>query len=414
MKSKLLSVNTKRLLETIRVSATIGGTENGGLSRLALSHEDKEMRDVFIKWMREEGLEVRIDDFGNIYGRREGKLENAPVVAMGSHLDTQPCGGKFDGVLGVLASLEVIRTLNDHNIETDYPIEIVNFTNEEGARFPTPMLGSGGITNVFTRDHIYNIADDEGITFYEALKDIGYEGKESNRLTNVKDFVELHIEQGPILHEKDISIGAVEGIQGMTWLSVVVKGKTNHAGPTPMENRRDALVSASKMIFRVNEETKKLDGVKTTIGRVEVKPNVTNVIPGEVFFSLDVRHQSDEKRKEAIEYLTAELTKISTEDQMELTVSEAWNSDAVDFEPKIIEAIEEASSDFDYSSMRLYSGPGHDSKYMEAIANTGMIFVKSIDGISHNESELTLDDDLVKGTNILLSVIHKLANKSIL
>lgn len=411
MTSELLSINTERLLDTIRSSATIGTTENGGLNRLALSREDKEMRDVFISWLREEGLAVRIDDFGNIYGRREGKLKDAPVVAMGSHLDTQPCGGKFDGILGVLAPLEVIRTLNEHQIETDYPIEIINFTNEEGARFPIPMLGSGGITDVFTKDYIYNIEDNEGVTFYEALKDIGYEGEASNRLTNVKDFVELHIEQGPILHDKDISIGAVEGIQGMTWFNIIVKGKNNHAGPTPMENRRDALVSAAKMIVRINEETKKMDGVKTTIGRVEVRPNVTNVIPGEVFFSLDVRHQSDEKRKIAIELLLAELNKISEEDKMGLTISETWNSDAVDFTPEIIEAIEEASNEFDYSSIRLYSGPGHDSKYMKAIANTGMIFVKSVDGISHNEAELTLDDDLIKGTNILLSVIKKLANK---
>lgn len=411
MKSNLLTINNKRLLETIRVSATIGTTENGGLSRLALSNEDKEMRDIFTKWMQEEGLKVRIDDFGNMYGRREGRLKEAPVVAIGSHLDTQPCGGKFDGILGVLASLEVIRTLNEHQIETDYPIEIVNFTNEEGARFPIPMLGSGGITDIFTKEYIYNLADNEGVTFYEALKEINYEGDAKNRLSNVKDFIELHIEQGPIMHEKDISIGAVEGIQGMTWFNIVVTGKTNHAGPTPMENRRDALVSAAKMIVRVNEETKKMDGVKTTIGRVEVRPNVTNVIPGEVFFSLDVRHQSDTTREKAIEYLLTELDKISQEDEMSLTVTKTWDSNAVDFSLEVIDAIEEASKEFDYSSMRLYSGPGHDSKYMAAIANTGMIFVKSIDGISHNEAELTLDEDLVKGTNVLLSVVNRLANK---
>lgn len=406
-----LMINKERLLHTINVSASIGTTENGGLSRLALSTEDKMMRDVFMGWLKDEGLEVRVDDFGNIYGRREGKLQDAPSVAIGSHLDTQPCGGKYDGILGVLASLEVIRVLNENNIETDYPIEVVNFTNEEGARFSPALLGSGGATNLFERDFVYNTKDDNGVLFIDALREIGYEGKEEHRIKNVKNYVELHIEQGPILDIEDKSIGVVEGIQGMDWLHVTVKGDTNHAGPTPMGSRKDALVAASKMVVRVNDITKSHEGLKTTVGKFEVKPNVTNVIPGEVVFSIDIRHESDEKKQQAWKELERDLQRIAKENDVAVEVQEEWSAEAVRFSDEVRDAISEAADAYEYSSMRLYSGPGHDSKYMNEVAQSGMIFVKSIGGISHNEAELTLDEDLVKGNNVLLHVVQKLATK---
>lgn len=411
MGSLLLNVNKNRLIETIRVSSSIGSTENGGLSRLALTEEDKEIRDIFVKWLHEAGLQVRIDDFGNVYGRREGKIKDGPVVAIGSHLDTQPCGGRFDGILGVLASLEVIRILNENNIVTDYPIEIVNFTNEEGARFRPPMLGSGGVAEVFTKEFIYNTKDDHGVTFGEALKSIGYMGEEKNRMSNVKNYIELHIEQGPIMDIEDKSIGIVEGIQGMSWLNVKVLGETNHAGPTPMENRRDALVPASKMIIKVNELAKEIKGLKTTVGKVDVKPNVSNVVPGEVAFSIDIRHQDNAIRETAIKSLAEQLNTIAVTDDVEIVMTTSWSSDSVDFSEDVTDAINEAANKFDYSSLKLYSGPGHDSKYMNSLAKTGMIFVKSINGISHNEQELTLDEDIVKGANVLLHVVQKLANK---
>lgn len=411
-RTKSLFVNKQRLLETFKVSSSIGATENSGLSRLALTKEDKTMRDIFIQWLYEANLDVRIDDFGNIYGRREGKIKDGAPIAIGSHLDSQPTGGRFDGVLGVLGALEVIRTLNDNNIETDYPIEIINFTNEEGARFAPPMMGSGGITNTFTQDFIYNTSDTDGITFKNALQNINYLGSEINRIKQIKNFIELHIEQGPILEENDISIGIVEGVQGISWLNVVVTGKTSHAGPTPMNNRINALVPAAQMIDVTNELTKKYRGLLTTVGKIKNYPNVENIVPGKVEFKIDIRHQLDNIRQTAIEDLINQFNEIASKHKVKLTVKSDWNSPAVKFSSEVINAINGACKQLNYSTINLYSGAGHDAKYMSNITNTGMIFVKSIGGISHNEAELTADADLVKGTNVLLHVAMKLANEN--
>ncbi|WP_144463462.1 M20 family metallo-hydrolase [Siminovitchia fortis] len=408
MEKTSLKVNRERLLETLKVSSSIGSTGNGGLNRLALSEADKKMRDIFVDWLKEEGLEVRIDDFGNIYGRRKGK-KDGPSIAIGSHLDTQSCGGKYDGILGVLTALEVIRVLNENDIETEYPVEVINFTNEEGARFSPPMLGSGGITGNFSKDFIYGLKDDEGISFEQALNEINYMGDIKNRITNIKNFIELHIEQGPILHEKHKTIGIVQGIQGNDLFTVKVTGKTNHAGPTPMKNRRDALVAASKMIVKVNEITNEIPGLKTTVGKMNVRPNVTNVIPGEVEFTIDIRHEDNDLRSHAFERLKEQLSAIALMNEVELTITTDWNSETTLFAPAVKDAIKNAADEFGYSAMELFSGPGHDSKYMAGVADTGMIFVPSVDGISHNEQELTLDDDIEKGANVLLHVVQKLA-----
>lgn len=409
METTKLRVNRKRLLDTINVSSSIGTLENGGLNRLALTEEDKEMRNIFVQWLQDEKLEVRYDDFGNIYGRRKGKWNDRPAVAVGSHLDTQPCGGRFDGVLGVLTALEVIRTLNENNIETDYPIEIVNFTNEEGARFEPPMLGSGGVVGEFTKDFIYSAKDNEDISFQEALLKIQYMGEEKHRLRNIKNFIELHVEQGPILENKNKLIGIVEGIQGISWLNVKVVGETNHAGPTPMENRKDALAPSAKMVTKVYEITNEMEGLKTTVGKLNVKPNITNVIPGEVEFMIDVRHEDDEVRASAIDRLREQLSTIAVMNNVEVTISTDWHSDTVLFSSNVMDAINEAADLLGYSKARLFSGPGHDAKYISKIADTGMIFLPSINGISHNEKELTLEDDIEKGANVLLYTILKLA-----
>lgn len=406
-----LEINKQRFLDSFSKSSSIGATKNGGLNRLALTNEDKEIRDIFIGWLKDAGLSVRVDDFGNIYGRKEGKIKEAPAVAMGSHLDSQPTGGRYDGVLGVLAALEVIRVLNEHNYETDYPIEIINFTNEEGARFRPPMLGSGGLTEVFTKEMVYGAKDDQGILYEDALKKINYLGAEAHRIDNIKNFVELHIEQGPILDEKDISIGVVEGIQGISWLNIQVVGVTSHAGPTPMERRRDALVPASRMIYLAYELTKDFDGLSINVGKIDNFPNVVNIVPSIVEFKVDIRHKDDVIRNTVIQQYIERISTIALMHNVEVEITTDWNSNAVHFSSEVCEAITKACDTFGYTSLRLFSGAGHDAKYMNNITSTGMIFVKSIDGISHNEQELTLDDDLVKGANVLLHVITQLANK---
>lgn len=408
---ELLRINRSRFLKTFKQSSAIGSTAGGGLNRLALTETDKKMRDLFIKWLEQADLDVRIDDLGNIYGKREGKINDAPVIAVGSHLDTQPTGGRFDGVLGVLAALEVIRTLNDQKIETDYPIEIINFTNEEGARFSPPMVGSGGLAGVFKKDYIYNLKDDAGITFKSALNSIGYLGDIKNRIKNIKNYIELHIEQGPVLESSDRSIGIVEGIQGMSWIKIKVVGQNSHAGPTPMENRKDALVAAAKMIVAINELTNRYDGLLTTVGKISNYPNVENIVPGEVELKIDIRHTDDSIRKIAIDELIEQCSTIALSQSLDLTCTVEWDISTTNFSHDVIDTVEDVCKVLNYSTLRMYSGAGHDAKYMNDITKSGMIFVKSIGGISHNEDELTLDEDLIKGANVLLQTILKLSSK---
>jgi len=405
LKSK---VNFKRLKDTIDKSAEIGNIPVNGLKRLALSDEDKLMRDIFQVWMEEAGLEVRIDDFGNMYGKRPGKTDKPPVL-VGSHLDTQPSGGRFDGILGVLTALEVVRTLNDNDIETMRPIEIVNFTNEEGARFEPPMMASGGLAGVFDREFIYSRKDRDGKKFGDELKRIGYQGKSENRIQDIYAFLELHIEQGPVLENENISIGAVEGIQGTNWLEITVTGESDHAGPTPMNLRKDALTAASQMIGII-EERASGKGVMATVGRLSLSPNVTNCIPGQVVFSLDIRHFDDYLRKEVLNEITEAIQRIADDREITVRIEDLWDSKTTIFNPKIVNLIEERAKELGYNVKKMPSGAGHDSKHMNELAPTAMIFVPSANGKSHDVSELTLDEDIENGANVLYEVVYQLAN----
>lgn len=407
---ELHTVNSARLLESFSQSSNIGRTENNGLNRLTLTEEDKAMRDLFVRWLKEENLTVRIDDFGNIYGRREGKLKDAAPIVFGSHLDTQPCGGRFDGILGVLGGLEVIRTLNELKIETDYPLEIINFTNEEGARFNPPMLGSGGLANVFSREYIYSVNDHEGISFEEALIGIDYKGIEENRLKEATAYVELHIEQGPILDYENIDVGVVHGIQGLTRMFVTIIGKTNHAGGARMQDRNDSMRSAAEMITAIYNLTNDIEDLRITIGKIENYPNVINVISGQVDFVVDIRHEVDDERRKTIPLIEEKIRGIAEIHGVKYETTLDWSYDTVPFDKAICTVVDEVASRLDYSTLKIFSGPGHDSKYMAEICSTAMIFVKSVDGLSHNEQELTHDEDLIKGTNVLLNTILKLAS----
>lgn len=401
-------VQLKRLMDTINESAEIGKIPGNGLGRLALTNEDKQMRDMLTKWMIEAGLDVRVDDFGVMYGKRKGTSDKQPVL-MGSHLDTQPNGGRFDGVLGVLSALEVVRTLNDLEIETERPIEIVNFTNEEGARFEPSMLSSGALAGDYERDDVYQIKDRYGKRFGDELERIGYKGQAENRIQDPSAYVELHIEQGPILENEGVSIGAVEGIQGEHALEVVVRGESGHAGTTPMNMRKDALTAAAEMISDV-EALAKDQGTVATVGRLSLSPDVVNVIPGEVTFSVDIRHFNDRTMNEIIRDVKNNIRDIANSRGVTVAIQDLWPTPIVHFDPDIVNLIETISEKQGYSVKRMPSGAGHDAKYMNKLAPTAMIFVPSVEGKSHVESEFTKDEDIEKGANVLLQLIHHLAN----
>lgn len=403
------TINEKRFLDNFSISSTIGRTENNGLHRLALSETDKKMRDLYMELLMKAELDVRVDDFGNIYARKEGKKESAPAVTFGSHLDTQINGGRFDGVLGVLAGLEVMETLHDYHIQTDYPLELINFTNEEGARFNPPIVGSGAVTGQFSKQFVYNEQDENGIRFVEALTEIGYKGKEENRLSNTKCFVELHIEQGPILENENKEIGVVQGLQGLTRLNVEVYGCTNHAGGARMKDRKDALLAAAHMIIAVNEITKEIRDLRTTVGKINNHPNVINVIPDRVLFVVDIRHPKDEVKNKSVALIEERVQQIARETNVTCETYIDWAYDMVPFHQQITKTIKETCMELGYTTFALYGGPGHDAKYMSTYTPTGMIFVKSNKGISHNEQEFTEDADLIKGANVLLHTILKLA-----
>ncbi|MBM7634705.1 M20 family metallo-hydrolase [Geomicrobium sediminis] len=401
-------INHERFNRYVKRSSEVGRTDNNGLHRLALSQADKEIRDQLKVWFEQAGLTTTVDDFGNMYGRREGKNPHLKPIVIGSHLDTQPYGGRFDGVLGVLAGLEVVESLNDDHIQTERPIVIVNFTNEEGARFPQPMLGSGAITEHFNKSFVYEIQDEKGITFEQALQEIGYVGKEEYRLKEAEYYLELHIEQGPMLERNSKQIGVVGGIQGMDWLDVNVIGEKNHAGPTAMEDRKDALASSARMISTLYEITNSYSGLKTTVGKLHVHPNVANVVPGNVEWVLDVRHEDDTLRMTALDEMRHALKQQAALDGTSVTVNELWASPAVLFDEDVLGAIEKSTDNLGLTRMKLYSGAGHDSKYMPYFGKTGMIFIPSVQGVSHREDELSHDHDLHNGVEVLLHTVMQL------
>ncbi|PAL02444.1 M20 family metallo-hydrolase [Peribacillus simplex] len=403
-------INIERLMNTIEESAKIGQLEQGGIGRLALTDEDKSMRDLFVNWLESTGLTVRVDDFGNIYGRREGKNPKAAAVLIGSHLDTQPEGGRYDGILGVLSGFEVLKVLHENEIELERPIELVCFTNEEGARFEPPILGAGGLAGVFSQDFVFTRQDKDGKVFLDELKRIGYHGAKDHRADNIYSYLELHIEQGPVLEHEKLDIGVVTGIQGMNWLEVKVTGQADHAGPTPMNMRKDSLMAAAKMIIEIKETIKKHDSEATvTVGRLSLLPNSINCVPGEVVFSVDIRHSVDAVREHLLGLLKQKIGMIAATEQVELEMNPIWETPASHFSSELIQCISESAEQLGYSHQQMISGAGHDAKYINEMAPTAMIFVPSVDGKSHCQEEFTRQEAIEKGANVLLNVVRKLA-----
>ncbi|MFZ5791181.1 MAG: Zn-dependent hydrolase [Pseudomonadota bacterium] len=406
-----IRINGDRLWESLMELAKIGATEKGGVCRLALTDLDREARDLFVKWCKEAGCSVSVDKMGNIFARRPGRDASLPPVMTGSHIDSQPTGGKFDGAYGVMAGLEVIRTLNDYNYETNAPVEVVVWTNEEGSRFAPAMVASGVFAGVFDLDYGLSRADVNGKTMGEELERIGYAGEAECGKRPVGAFFEAHIEQGPILEAEHKTIGVVEGVQGIRWYEVTVAGMEAHAGPTPMERRRDALVGTSEMVLAVNRiGMANLPNACATVGMVQVSPNSRNVIPGKVFFTVDFRHPDAKVLEKMGSDLKTEVERIARARKLEVDFKEIWYSPPVKFAPECVAAVAAAAKDLGFDGRPIISGAGHDAVYLSRVAPTAMVFVPCKDGISHNEIESAKKEDLAAGCDVLLRAMIERAN----
>jgi N-carbamoyl-L-amino-acid hydrolase len=382
--------------------AQIGATPLGGVRRITLTDLDRQGRDCVVGWLKGAGLEVRVDAIGNIFGRRAGRDASRPPVVAGSHIDTQPSGGKFDGNYGVLAGLEVVRTLDDHGIRTEVPIEVAVWTNEEGTRFTPVMMGSGVFAGVFPLDYVRARTDVDGKTVGDELRRIGYAGTAPTG-TPVGAYFEAHIEQGPILEDTKNTIGVVTGALGQRWYDVTVTGMNAHAGPTPMKLRRDALLAASQLVVEVNRIAHgEAPHGRGTVGFMQVAPNSRNVVPGEVRFSVDFRHATDAGLKAMEQALRAACARVGAACSVEVAVEEVVYFPPCRFDEACVAAVRSGAQALGLPHMEIVSGAGHDAVYVARVAPTAMIFVPCKDGISHNEIEDAQPADLAAGCNVLL------------
>ena len=400
-----LRVNGERLWASLMEMAKVGATEKGGNCRLALTDLDREGRDLFVRWCKEAGCSIQIDKMGNIFARRPGRNASLPPVVTGSHLDTQPTGGRFDGVYGVLAGLEVLRSLNDLNYATEPPVQVVVWTNEEGSRFAPAMVASGVFAGVFDLEYGLSRQDPEGKTIGEELERIGYAG-DAEVGKPVHAYFEAHIEQGPILEAEEKTIGVVTDAQGLRWYEVTVTGQESHAGPTPMDRRRDALVGAARMVELVNRiGLEQAPHACATVGMLEVYPNSRNVIPGRVAFTIDLRHP-DEEILEAMERKLYEgIKEIAAGSALEAEAERIFSYAPIHFDEECIEIVRKVTQQLGYSHRDMISGAGHDACYLSRVAPTSMIFIPCVGGISHNEIEDAKPEWVTAGANVLLGAV---------
>jgi N-carbamoyl-L-amino-acid hydrolase len=402
---KNLTVDAERLWNDLMETARIGGTAKGGICRLTLTDLDREMRDWFKARAETLGSQVTFDDMGAMFARRKGQRADIPPIGMGSHLDTQPTGGKFDGALGVLAALQVLQTLERAGYETFAPIEVINWTNEEGSRFSPSMIASGVFAGVFKRDMAYERADRSGERFREALEKIGYRGTEPCGGHELSAFFELHIEQGPFLEAEGKDIGVVTGVQAMRWYEMTVTGQESHAGATPMPRRHDALLGAARMIEFVNACARKFPEAVATVGRFEVKPGSPNVIPGEVYFTLDLRDPDAHVLDRIEQDFTAAAAAIAGELGLQTDFKPVSAESAVVFDKDCVAAVRAAAKVSGLTSRDIISRAGHDAAYIARVAPTAMIFVPCKDGISHNEAEYSSREQCAAGAQVLLQAV---------
>ncbi len=401
-----IRVDGERLWQSLMDMAQIGGTPKGGSCRLALTDEDRDGRDLFVRWCREAGCSVDIDGIGNIFARRPGTDPSKAPVATGSHLDTQPHGGKFDGVYGVLAGLEVIRTLNDRNVATAAPIEAVVWTNEEGARFAPGMMGSAAFSGSKPLSEILDVRDAEGLRCGDELERIGYAGPQPCGERPFAAFFESHIEQGPILEAENKTIGVVTRVQGMRWFDVTVTGRDAHAGSTPMNRRIDAMAGAAHMVAAVEDiALSHAPAMVATVGQLSISPNARNTIPGEVTFAIDLRDPSAASLDGAEADIRTGFAEIATGRKLAVEVDRITDTAPVIFDEACVTAVRTGADAVGLSHRDMLSGAGHDSCLVSAVAPTAMVFVPCADGLSHNEAESATPEDLAAGCNVLLQAM---------
>lgn len=402
-----------RLWTTLMRSAEIGATAKGGLKRLALSDEDAAMRHQFMEWCKDAGLKINIDALGNIFAERPGTEANAKPVLVGSHLDTQVHGGRFDGILGVLAGLELVRMLNDHSLTTRRPITIVNWTNEEGARFEPPMIGSAVFTGAKPAAFAYSRKDRNGITLEDELQRHGFKGTD---IVSAKDFdslFELHIEQGPKLEAAGKQLGIVTGAFGVRGFVVEVYGETGHVGPTPMPARKNALVGAAEVTLAINEigwSEHKTDGKSTTM-RIRAEPNLLGALPNFVEMTCDMRHPDDSIVQRMFDSLKKKLPELEARSRCRIEVKESWSYGGMNFDPQCIQLIRDAVGEAGYSSMDMLTEAGHDAMHVADYIPTAMIFTPCEGGLSHNEAENVTIADIEPGVNVLVQAVLQRANR---
>lgn len=406
----------KRLENDFSALGRIGLLENGGYTRLAFSDEDMEARRWLKQAMEDAGLDVSIDPFGNMRGRREG-MEDLPAVMIGSHIDTVPEGGNYDGVVGVLAGLEVVRALNDAGVTTRRPVEVVNFSAEESSRFGMATMGSKAMAGKIELATLKSLTDKDGISLYEALKECGYDADDiaSTRIDHagIHAFLELHVEQGPVLEDSDCSLGIVSAIAAPTRFKVCIEGRADHSGNTPMHMRKDALAGASELVLGVERITASEAGPATvgTVGYQFVTPGAMNVVPGKVELGIDLRDVVMFDKNGAVEKVIALMKDIGERRNLTITWEQLSNDEPVNLSERIIDLLRETAAEIGQATVLMPSGAGHDAMNMAPLTATGMIFIPSIGGISHNISEESRMDDICTGAELLLQTVVKLADE---
>ncbi|MEQ8276066.1 MAG: Zn-dependent hydrolase [Deltaproteobacteria bacterium] len=415
-----MNIDAERLWRSISTLAEVGAytdeaTGLVGVNRLALTDADRDGRKLVKQWFEEAGLDVRVDRIGNVIARRAGREDLAPVMS-GSHIDSVPTGGAFDGALGVLGALEVVRTLNDRDVKTRRPIEIAFFTDEEGARFGTDMLGSATAVGRLALDDALALSDRDGCTVGGELQRIGFAGDAPERLAPPHAYVEVHIEQGPILAANERDLGAVTGVQAISWQEVTIVGKSAHAGTTPMSLRHDAGLAAARIHLQLMEmihSGKYGADMRATMGQIDVHPNRINIVPSRVVCTVDLRNPYDDLMSKAERDLADFFTHLADELGVEITARQTARTASVDFDPRVVELVERHMKAAGFDHERILSGAGHDAQELAALCPTAMIFVPGLyDGISHNPRELSTKEACAKGVSILYEALVELAEES--